>query len=409
MDTDINNYTYDEILEVLHISNNNITHDIAYEKTCELVEKIKDSDDLEDEIKNEYVRFFWSCFQEIIKVNKYEITKPLLYQGSLPKAIPDPVSINTNTNLYERGIVNPIKRETIKNTLILSSKYAIGNSTTDYSVTLTEPLTNVISLKVAGLELTNFYYNISKYLNNNFFTIHTYLRNTVTGEISNKNTSKIIFQDGYYNLDTFTSNLQSQLDENSNTNMITTTYNILKGKINFTLKSELPTDPPENSEYLFDLDFFSGDLSVKYYGIGWYLGYINNYYDFKTSYSNGNDINKDVGFNPEKPLDFSGTKFFLLEITDFNNNSPQVLLYNTKYNSSDLMAKIPNTATLSNIIYDDSSDRVFKTRKDFGPVKLQKLRLRLLDEYVIIVDMNNSDFSVTLEVESLDIPYENMV
>lgn len=409
MDTNIDNYTYDEILTVLHLNNENITHDIAYEKTVELVNKIKatEGEDLDESTVNEYIGFFWQCFQEVIRVNRYEISKPELYPGALPQPVPEAVSINTNTVQYERGIVNPIKRETIKNTLIVSSKFATGKSSTDFSVTLNEPLSNVIALKVAGLELTNFYLNISKYLKNNFFVINTYLRNTITNEVSNRKTTRLEFQDGYYNLDTFTSNLQSLLDSSLNTNMITTTYNILKGKLIINIKNAPPQAPPPDTEYQFDIDF-STNAPIHYYSIGWYLGYTKRYYIFEKDYNSGVDLNKDTGFNPERSLDFSGTKFFLLEVTDFNNNAPQVLLYNTKYNSSDLMAKIPNSSTLATIIYDDSSDRIFKTRKYFGPVKIQKLRLRLLDEYGMVVHMNNADFSVTFELESLDVPYEKM-
>jgi len=408
MDTDISNYSYEEILNVLHLSKDDVTHDTAYDKTKEMVDKIKTSEDLDESSVNEYVAFFWECFQEVIRVNRYTVSRPDLYPGALPKGVPETVAVNTNNVQYERGLVNPIKRETIKNTLIVSSKFAMGNSSTDFSVTLNEPLPNVVSLKVAGLELTNFYFNISKYLKNNHFSIHTYLRNTVTGEISNRAVTKLEFQDGYYNLETFTSNMQSQLNALPATNMISTIYNILKGRVNFILKPEPPTAPPPDTEYAFDLDF-SNNAPIKYYGIGWYLGYVKTTYMFSKDYSDGTDLNKDPGFNPERSLDFSGTKFFLLEVTDFNNNSPQVLLYNTKYNSSDLMAKIPNSSTLATIIYDDSSDRIFKTRKYFGPVKLQKLRIRVLDEYGMVVHMNNADFSVTFEVESLDIPYEKMV
>ena len=61
---------------------------------------------------------FWECFQEVIRVNRYQITKPDLYPGSLPKAVPESVSVNTNNVKFERGLVNRIKRETIKNTLL---------------------------------------------------------------------------------------------------------------------------------------------------------------------------------------------------------------------------------------------------------------------------------------------------
>ena len=52
---------------------------------------------------------------------------------------------------------------------------------------------------------------------------------------------------------------------------------------------------------------------------------------------------------------------------------------------------------------------VFKSRNYYGPVKLQKLKIRLLDEYGKVIDINNVDISITFEIESLDIPYKNIV
>ena len=52
MDTDISNYSYDEILDVLHISKNELTDDLAYSKTKEMVEKIKSSSELDEDIIN---------------------------------------------------------------------------------------------------------------------------------------------------------------------------------------------------------------------------------------------------------------------------------------------------------------------------------------------------------------------
>ena len=71
------------------------------------------------------------------------------------------------------------------------------------------------------------------------------------------------------------------------------------------------------------------------------------------------------------------------------------------------MAKIPNTASTTNIIFEDSSDRIFKTRKYFGPVRISKLRIRLLDDFGRVVDLNGGDLIITLEIETLDMPYKN--
>ena len=79
MDTDINNYTYDEILTVLHASAEDVTNNTLHGKTYELVKKIKASENINEETKNEYIGFFWECFEYIVQQNKYEYTKPKLY------------------------------------------------------------------------------------------------------------------------------------------------------------------------------------------------------------------------------------------------------------------------------------------------------------------------------------------
>ena len=63
----------------------------------------------------------------------------------------------------------------------------------------------------------------------------------------------------------------------------------------------------------------------------------------------------------------------------------------------------------TDIMFEDSSDRIFKERNYFGPVRIKKLRIRLLDENGRVVDLNNGDLTVSLEVECLDAPYKNMV
>jgi len=408
MDTEISNYSYDEILNVLHLDRETVSQESAFDKTQEMVEKIKSSYELDNEIKNDCVGFFWQCYQKIIQVNRYEYTRPSLYPGALPKSIPEVVTVNTNTTEYIRGDVNPLKRETIKNTLVISNKQGRQKLSTDFTVTLTETLSNVISLKVASLEIVNFYYNISEHLKNNYFHIETFHRNIVTGEISNNYRKKIECPDGYYNLAKFLIIVEPIFNADDNLSMIELGYDELKGKTYFILKDEPPIPPPADTEYGFNLDFQS-TVVVPYNNIGWYLGYKKTEYTFDRDYNKNATLNSLVGYNPDMIMDFTGSKFFLLEVVDFNNNSPQVVLYNTYYNSSDILAKVPNDVTMTAIIFDNSSDGVFKTRKYFGPVNLQKLHIRLLDEYGQSLAMNGADVCVTFEVESLDVPYKKMV
>ena len=143
------------------------------------------------------------------------------------------------------------------------------------------------------------------------------------------------------------------------------------------------------------------------------LGYRKQKYTFFDDYNTSITPTSLIGYNPEAPTDFTGTKFFLLEVDDHNKNNPSVFKYNfdskASYNINNIIAKIPHTALTFNIIFEDSSDRVFKTRKYFGPVKISKLHFKLLDDNGRVIDLNRSDIVISLEIETLEVPYKNMV
>jgi hypothetical protein len=261
----------------------------------------------------------------------------------------------------------------------------------------------------------NSYYSISEYLKTNIFTITTYNLNTTTKAITNLYTREIIIKEGSYTSDIMVITLNAIFDDDLNLNMITTSYNPLKGKIFFLIKEFPLAPPPSGTEYAFNLNFtISADKTRPIFlNYGWLMGFQKEEYIFSTEYVKTVTPTKEIGFNPEASLDFTGTKFFLLEVNDYNNNSPAVLKYNVNdrygFNVKDILAKIPNVSSAYSLIFEDSSDRVFKTRKYFGPVRLQKLRIRLLDENGKLVDLNRGDIVISFEVELLDIPYKNKV
>ena len=129
-------------------------------------------------------------------------------------------------------------------------------------------------------------------------------------------------------------------------------------------------------------------------------GYSPHYQDASTNVLN-------IGFNPEAVANLIGTHYFLLEVDDFNKNQAAVFRSNTElkqnnintfsYNVSNVLARIPNTADYFSILFEDSSDKVFKTRKYFGPVKISKLKIRLLDENGVVVNLNNNDIIINLQ------------
>ena len=56
------------------------------------------------------------------------------------------------------------------------------------------------------------------------------------------------------------------------------------------------------------------------------------------------------------------------------------------------------------LVINDNNNNLAKLRRYNGPINLSKLQIKLLDQFGSVIDLNNMDFSMTLE---LDLLYEN--
>jgi hypothetical protein len=65
---------------------------------------------------------------------------------------------------------------------------------------------------------------------------------------------------------------------------------------------------------------------------------------------------------------------------------------------NNIIARIPITSPALNINHTSPSDLIFKQRDYFGPVKIEKLHLRLVDRYGETLDIQNNDYSVAIEL-----------
>jgi predicted secreted protein len=68
--------------------------------------------------------------------------------------------------------------------------------------------------------------------------------------------------------------------------------------------------------------------------------------------------------------------------------------------SNNILAVIPiSKNNTTNIYTDKCSDFIEKKREYFGPVKIQKLKIQLLNQYGDLFDLNNMDFSFSVDLE----------
>ena len=413
-----------------------------------------------------------------------EITSNSTFPGALPPALPRSVTNSTAPITYTRGLVNPVERETIKYLLTINSKFRstyhsnintvscnetykkrvfpsqgdnirqktlcleykevyrrvkatercntannrgfIGD-TSDFYIELQEPLVNVVSIKLAGLEMMNGYYPISEYLGTNTFVIHTFEYaidddgNHNYHEATNVLETVITVPDGSYNVEQLRDAINNILSSSNELALqsVRLKYDCLTGKYYFVIcdddDDENCHNPPCGYGWGIQICFVHPKYPNRelYYNLGWMMGFRDPIYTMSEDYYTEVGNTNLLGINAEAPANLIGTQYFLLEVDDFNNNNPVVINYNcnTEYsfNIRNLLAKIPNAVHNNEILFEDSSDRIFKSRRYFGPVRIQKLRIRILDENGRQINLNNSDFTVNIEVETLNAPYKNVL
>ena len=111
------------------------------------------------------------------------------------------------------------------------------------------------------------------------------------------------------------------------------------------------------------------------------------------------------GFVSEGFMDTSGARYLFLIVDDFNNNVNDqymsLVTKNTQLPSSNILARIiiPHSKHTSG--FENLANFIPNKRNYFGPVNIEKLHFKLLDEFGRIINLNNNDISLLLEFEVL--------
>ena len=266
-----------------------------------------------------------------------------------------------------------------------SNYYA--TSSTDFTIDLPVTVNNVVSLELVSLEIPATYFAISKSLGNNYF----HIENPV-GTFK-----KFTLPDGNYSREQMETELNSILtaavasvaiDVKSGRTIINCAAGF--GPLYFNLFPDLDgaaTSPPPIDPT---------PIQMK---LGWILG-------FRAA------VYKPAGgiFVSEGVFDGWGSRYFYFILDDFNKNSINTIdaVLNASVISENILARLTRGAissafnagfTLDTGIV--NSDDTTRKRIFFGPVNIKKLRIRILDAYGRLVDLNNMDYSFALRLDRL--------
>jgi len=380
-DLDIDNYEIEDLQHFFNLKNNFLENDV-----------IEASKHMKIKLSSHYDTNFRDKIYIFIK----EAESLLLEHMKKSKIIPagstyiidngKPSVTNNVTQVYPTqvatGVINPLKKKTITNTFAINTMFRDFDSkiATDCLINLPYTIKDVISMKVVSVELPQVIYLVNP--GSNFIDFYEQTTN-IEG--------RVIFPEGNYNYTSLST-------------MMTTEINLQLGTGN---RFSVSIDPVtfkttiSNSTYDFNM-ILSNQLSMfaNYKTIGWILGFRNpNLYINKKTYTS------ESLFNP------CPTDYLFLEVNDFNYSSASRLigLFLDNFLDKNIIAKLPYKncgCSLPSLdkcttIFLNEENIISSVRNYFGPIHLQKLAIRLLNQFGEIVDLHHRDFSFTLEMEVL--------
>lgn len=434
-DFNINNYSVSEVEKFLNLDEkydlNNINEHISSMKII-----IKDSKDYDRSYKSKLMKFLDEAKLMLVKhiknvvenndgfiedydkllipsdegrvVNKTSIAN----SGNKFVMIPETTSLNNvignDKNLepmesfptnISRSSLNTLKRKAIYQTVVLNTVFRedyFNSSSTDFTIVLPYYFKNVLSLRLSSLQLPNVIYCISKANGNNNFYIE---------EEDTDISGTIIFPDGNYNdIAIFANVLQHEINSQLgiSPDRFIVTYDINSHKItisnttfDFSMIFNTPISPNhykykkkynptalERSQNCVELDQI-------YKKFGWIMGFRSDTYRYLRSYTT------EAVYNGAYP------NYIYFVLNDFNNSQAQNVfgMYSKSIIGDNILGMIPITASSFYVNFTNGGDLIEKRREYFGPVRIQRLKIQLLNQYGEPINLNNMDYSFSLEME----------
>ena len=145
-----------------------------------------------------------------------------------------------------------------------------------------------------------------------------------------------------------------------------------------------------NNRNTFDINFLKDVESNDFNStLGWIMGFREKTYSCSAVYTCEGIYNSAA----------SDYIFFILN--DFNKSQTQniVAMYSKSYIGDNILAMIPLTNNSFHVMFNNGNDLIEKKREYFGPVNMQRFKIELRNQYGELLDLNNMDFSFSLEVE----------
>lgn len=434
-DYDIDNWSLDDIYELFDLPDEKeLTEDDIYEKTDIIIDHAKRSGD------KKIVNFLIQARQKLLS-NSAQNTSQIMIE-------PKKVEVENSYVLPKvRDTLNPTLKNQVSRILSIDSQYRPNiypfsyeidtpSFNTEFTVNLSEPLTNVMEIELYSIQIPKSWYNIDTFFGNNTISINSVL---------------YTLKPGQYTANTITTALNNLLPSN-----IIFSYNELNRKIS------IQNNTGGNVEVvLYDMSNSSLNISNSYTNnsLGWVLG-------FRPTPTNNNKtssftLSMGETKQAESIINLDGPQYCMIVVDDYNNNRLNKGIISSSKLDTNL--KMPSYTNQENEVCDDpstnstffvqstprkltqaqlytinsiKSDRKeFKSestspttdnvlaiipitneidvitrygvdlsknkRTYFGPVDIQRLKIKLVDDKGNLLNLNGRDWSFSLNITQL--------
>ena len=311
---------------------------------------------------------------------------------------------------------------------------------TDYLYTLPKSINKVVAMKIAAIEIPNMWYTISEEDHTNEFNIHLYnfKERTTNSEgftefitipyrkhtikLPNGNyvasTSDTSIQNAingyFYNQRQGLEYLYFDIDLNSTRCIFRARDKSDSGTLNPSPYDSLNTSY-YSPEFYFELDFVldSDRLRPLHRNIGWLLGFKKDFYTVNYDNIRSQNLIKNISpvtyhsyLQSESSYGSSIYQYIFLDIDDFHKNFNTDMITSSvgpSYIGNNILSRITVSSVSTSNVLNNAADLIFRTREYFGPVKIEKLHIRLLTKFGDVINLNGNDFSLLIEFTVLNV------
>ena len=445
MDLNTDNYTKTDIEEILSLTFPYSTEDVTDNKNT-LHKKLMNDDNLDWDFKSKVGDFLHTISQKLFGPENSStapvvttttspatttVTAPATTTVTAPatttSSITDIITPASETNILGKlpeakgkevnghflidnpvrpGLINPLHIDTISRAICIDTRFRANyfdTISTDVMVDLPLRLERVTKMSLTEIEGPLSHHSISALQKNNTFTIETPPGGTK--EIA-------VIPDGNYIA--FTTSGANSISVAINAAMKTscpTAWNngiryqadVVSGRSIFAYDLSY-TVPPVDFNIYFNHDMF-GDVDLSFPSqltLGWSLGYRNAIY--KSAPVSPSPIPTPV--ISEGVIYLDGPYYAYILVNDYQNNAGQywTAAFNDSVQEKDIIARINLANSSGQAAYQSgalgaNTTTLNNTRVYFGPVTIEKLHIKIIDEFGRLLDLNNMDWNMVFTFE----------